>query len=301
LKGHAFRRADTVCSNEPASAGDTQKREPEELKPETCLRYCGTPEGTLPHSRFALRIGLRYARGLREETARAILRERNRSPFSSIADLAYRVPELRRDEMVLLASIGALNSIGGDSAIAKLSSRGKNSRLHRRDALWQVERAARFAGRLLDGIPESDTASPLAQMSAEERLVADFHGTGLTVGPHPLAYRRADLQRARVLSAKDLTHIPNGKRVCTAGCVIARQRPGTAKGFIFLSMEDETGIANVIVTPDLYERERVVVTRSKFILAEGLLQNQDGVIHVKAARLMALPAQALDMRSRDFH
>jgi error-prone DNA polymerase len=89
--------------------------------------------------------------------------------------------------------------------------------------------------------------------------------------------------------------------VRAAGCVIARQRPGTAKGFIFLSMEDETGIANVIVTPDLYEQERVVVTRAKFILAEGLLQNQDGVIHVKAVRLMALPAQALAMSSHDFH
>ncbi len=83
--------------------------------------------------------------------------------------------------------------------------------------------------------------------------------------------------------------------------MIARQRPGTAKGFIFLSMEDETGIANVIVTPDLYERERMVVTRSKFMLAEGLLQNQDGVIHVKATRVMALPAHALEMRSHDFH
>jgi error-prone DNA polymerase len=79
------------------------------------------------------------------------------------------------------------------------------------------------------------------------------------------------------------------------------RRPGTAKGSIFLSMEDETGIANVIVTPDLYERERVVVTRSKFILAEGPLQNQDGVIHVKAVRVAALPAQALELSSHDFH
>ena len=87
----------------------------------------------------------------------------------------------------------------------------------------------------------------------------------------------------------------------TAGCVIARQRPGTAKGFIFLSMEDETGIANVIVTPDLYERERLVVTRSKFILAEGPLQNQDGVIHVKATRLRTLSNQGLEVHSHDFH
>ena len=77
--------------------------------------------------------------------------------------------------------------------------------MHRRDALWQVERAARFAGPLLDNIPESDETSPLAQMTPEERLVADFQGTGLTVGPHPMSYRRADLRRARILSAQDLT------------------------------------------------------------------------------------------------
>jgi error-prone DNA polymerase len=87
----------------------------------------------------------------------------------------------------------------------------------------------------------------------------------------------------------------------TAGCVIARQRPGTAKGFIFLSMEDETAIANVIVTPDLYDRDRLLVTRSTFLLVEGPLQNQDGVIHVKATRLFTLSDGALELQSHDFH
>jgi error-prone DNA polymerase len=104
-----------------------------------------------------------------------------------------------------------------------------------------------------------------------------------------------------VLSAEELRTCREGQFVRIAGCVIARQRPGTAKGFIFLSMEDETGIANVIVTPDLYERERLVVTRAKFILAEGPLQNQDGVIHVKASRLLSISDQTLDVRSHDFH
>ena len=104
-----------------------------------------------------------------------------------------------------------------------------------------------------------------------------------------------------VLSAAELRTRKDGEFVRTAGCVIARQRPGTAKGFIFISMEDETGIANVIVTPDLYERDRLVVTRSKFILAEGPLQNQDGVIHVKASRLLPLSDQTLEVRSHDFH
>ena len=103
------------------------------------------------------------------------------------------------------------------------------------------------------------------------------------------------------MSAEDLRHCRDGEFVRAAGCVIARQRPGTAKGFIFISMEDETGIANVIVTPDLYERNRLVVTRSKFLLVEGPLQNQDDVIHVKAVRLAPLTHGGLELRSHDFH
>ena len=116
-----------------------------------------------------------------------------------------------------------------------------------------------------------------------------------------MCYRRAELGRQQVLAAQELKGCRDGEMVRTAGCVIARQRPGTAKGFIFISMEDETGIANVIVTPDLYERERLVVTRSRFLMVEGLLQNQDGVIHVKAVRLLALSDRALELRSHDFH
>jgi error-prone DNA polymerase len=138
-------------------------------------------------------------------------------------------------------------------------------------------------------------------MNVEERLVADYAGTGLTVGRHPMAYRRAELQRGGILSAQELKDRRDGDYVRVAGCVIARQRPGTAKGFIFISMEDETGIANVIVTPALYERNRIVVTTSKFLLVEGTLQNQDGVIHVKATRLTSLTDGALELTSHDFH
>jgi error-prone DNA polymerase len=141
----------------------------------------------------------------------------------------------------------------------------------------------------------------LQQMGIEERLVADYAGTGLTVGRHPMYYRRPELRRQNILSAEELKTCRDGQFVRAAGCIIARQRPGTAKGFIFISMEDETGIANVIVTPDLYDRDRLVVTRSKFILVEGPLQNQDKVIHIKAARLTALSDRALEMRSHDFH
>jgi error-prone DNA polymerase len=142
---------------------------------------------------------------------------------------------------------------------------------------------------------------PLQQMSTDERVAADYAGTGLTIGKHPMEYRRHELRMQRVLAAEELRSCKDGEFVRTAGCVIARQRPGTAKGFIFLSIEDETGIANVIVTPDLYERHRLVVTRSKFILVEGSLQNQDGVIHVKASRLYSLFDQTLEVRSHDFH
>lgn len=258
-------------------------------------------------------MGFRYAKGLSEATATAIVRARSQRAFDSIADLAHRVPELRRNELTLLASIGALNSIGCAAAKdvpAQLSPPRRKQHLHRRDALWQVERAARFAGPLLEGISEIDTPSPLFAMTPEERLVADFHGTGLTVGPHPMAYRRAELKRARVVSALDLTQVRNGSHVRTAGCVIARQRPGTAKGFVFLSLEDETGISNAILTPDIMDQHRVVVTSEKFLLLEGILQNQDGVISVRVERVAPLrEAYATDavditeaeVRSHDFH
>ncbi len=295
-------------------SGAERSEDPPRLKPP-----CDEPVAAGLKARsstcFALRMGFRYAKGLREQTAQAIVNERTKRPFESIADLAYRVPELRRNELVLLASIGALNSIGYKeedlSATLDLSRRaGKKQRLHRRDALWQVERAARFAGPLLESIPESDAASPLAPMTPEERLVADFHGTGLTVGPHPMAYRRADLKRDGVLSAQELTQLPHGRHVRTAGCVIARQRPGTAKGFVFLSLEDETGIGNAIITPDLLEQNRIVIVSEKFLLLEGVLQNQDGVISVKVDRVAPLreayEAGAVDVtdaevRSHDFH
>jgi error-prone DNA polymerase len=265
---------------------------------------------------FALRMGFRYAKGLPEEAAQAIVRERSKRPFASIVDLAHRVPELRRKELVLLASIGALNSIGcarEEDALANLDparNAGSRQRLHRRDALWQVERAVRFAGPLLEAIPESDTASPLAPMTPEERLVADFRGAGLTVGPHPMAYRRAALRRARVLSAQELTQVVHGRYVRTAGCVIARQRPGTAKGFVFLSLEDETGISNAIISPDVMEQNRILIQSEKFLLLEGILQNQEGVISVKVDRLAPMreiyAAETVDVtdadvRSYDFH
>ena len=266
----------------------------------------------------ALRLGLRYVRGLREEAAQALVRERLLAPFTSIHDLTRRVPQLRKDELTTLAEIGALNEIGlqiedfrfqisdfrlkianpDQSEICNLQSKIS---LHRRDALWQVERAVRPSGPLLEKLPEPDSPSPLDPMNHEERLVADFHGTGLTVGPHPVAYRRAWLNAMGIRRASELRDIPSGKRLRIGGCVIVRQRPGTAKGFVFLSLEDETGVANAIITPDLFHQNRLLLASERFLAIEGILQNQDNVISVKAERVLPLFVTQAETVSHDFH
>jgi error-prone DNA polymerase len=238
-----------------------------------------------------LRIGLNYAKGLRQSSANALLAARSRhGAFLSIDEFALRVPELNRKELVSLARIGALNSLGDVE--------------HRRDALWQVEQAGRPVGPLLrtTGAAEKSTAPmPLKHMTTDERLESDYAGTGLTTGPHPMAYHRAALHSMGLLNAEDLVRYENNQTVCIAGCVIARQRPGTAKGFVFLSLEDETGIFNVIITPDIFERERIVVTRSGFLSVEGQLQKQDGVIHVKARHIRPINITSADIKSHNFH
>jgi error-prone DNA polymerase len=214
--------------------------------------------------------------------------------FHSIDDLVRRVP-IRRDEIAMLAEIGALNSLGHD----------------RRSALWQVERAIRPAGELFEPGPWNagtverlePTGSPLEEMTVHERLVADYTGTGLTVGPHPLTFRRQDLAMRGVLPAIALPKTRSGRRVRTAGMVITRQRPGTAKGFVFLTLEDETGISNIIIRPDLYAADRLTVVESSFLLVEGILQNLDGVTSIKAERMSKLdgfPDEAA-IDSHDFH
>jgi error-prone DNA polymerase len=256
---------------------------------------------------FAVRLGLRYVKGLREEAARALVRERGRRPFVSINDLARRVPELRRNELVALAEVGALNSVdSGRWPVDSGSDQPPTTvhwplKFHRRDALWQVEKAVRHPGPLLEEIMEPDAASPLAAMTDEERLVEDFRGTGLTLGPHPMAYRRTEMDALGVRPARDLPSLPDGKRVRTAGCVIARQRPGTARGFVFLSLEDETGIANAIITPDLFDKNRLLLVGEKFLLVEGVLQNLDNVVSVKAERVLPLAITRAATTSHDFH
>jgi len=266
-------------------------------------------------SGFALRLGMRYAKGLREEVAQEIVRQRALRPFRSIDDLKLRVPALQKSELTTLAEIGALNFIESPRGLCQGELGNKRrARSHRREALWQVERAARRAGPLLQEYgelgfnPESlsdalwpGTNSPLPPMTAEERLVADFRGTGMTVGPHPMAYHRRELQKEGIRCATELHNLPHGTSVRIAGSVIARQRPGTAKGFVFLSLEDETGIANVIITPRLFERSHVVVVHQQFLLIEGKLQNQENVVSVKAESVRPLNITQAETTSHDFH
>ncbi len=237
---------------------------------------------TIEGQQRALRLGLRYVRGLRAEAGQAIAAAK---PFIDVDDLARRVPELRKSELEMLAGVGAL---------AKLET------AHRRDALWKAARAGRPAGPLLESVPETTPGHPLEPMTIDERLAADYYGTSMTIGRHPMYFRRAEMNELGVTPARDLTKVPNGGMVRVAGCVIVRQRPGTAKGIVFLSMEDETGIANIVVMPDMFADSRVTLLTQPYLLVEGKMQNVDGVIHVLARRIEAIEPAAPAMSSHDF-
>jgi error-prone DNA polymerase len=281
--------------------------------------------------KHALRLGLRYVKGLHEEAGRAIVRARNEAPFISIDDLQHRVPELRKDELRKLATVGALNfiqanpksNVQGPTSKTEESPKSNVQRpksvnrqksetldighwtldkaVTRRDALWQVERVARPAGELYEELHEQDSNSPLMPMTRPERMDADFRGTGLTIGRHPVAYRRAELSELGASRAIDLQQLSDGSAVKVGGWVIVRQRPGTAKGFVFLTMEDETGVANIIITPQLFDKYRLVVVDEPFLLISGTLQNQDNVVSVKAKTIRALSFQVAAVASHDFH
>jgi error-prone DNA polymerase len=275
-----------------------------------------TPEesGGAPTNRVRplVRLGLNYVKGLRQQTALAILEERAKRPFSSIDDLARRVTEMHKDELRALARIGALNAIGASAAgeqespaiepAAGAPGWRPGTKRHRRVALWEAEYAARPRHPLFAALEPAAEASPLATMDPLERLNADFQGTSLTVGRHPMAHWRAVLDRRGVLRAADLASVPDGKWVKSAGCVICRQRPGTAKGFLFLSLEDETGIANGIVVPKLFEENRLVILTNPYLLVEGFLQNQQGAISIKVQRVEPLDLRDTEVvPSHDFH
>jgi error-prone DNA polymerase len=238
-----------------------------------------------------VRLGLNYVKGLHASTAQRIVDERKKRLFSSLRDLVRRVPQLQKDEIAALAELGALNSLPKEEADQ-----------HRRGAMWQAELALRPVAELLEPAAEDGVVSPLAPMTPAQRTYSDFKNSGVSIGLHPMAYHRERMRSMGVLDAATAKQQRNGMIVKVTGCVITRQRPGTAKGFVFLSLEDETGIVNVIVQPDLFDRQRPVCSSAPYVLVKGVLQSIWGVVSVRAAGIeeLALRGSAV-MPSHDFH
>ncbi len=238
-----------------------------------------------------VRLGLNYVRGLSHSTAQKIEQSRKRQPFTSLRDLVCRVPELQKDEIAALAELGALNAL----------PKQKSDR-HRRGALWQAELALQPVGDLLEPAVDESVASPLELMTQGQRTFADFSNSGLSIGVHPMAHFRGRVREMGVMDAATAKAQRDGMLLKVAGCVITRQRPGTAKGFVFMSLEDETGIVNIIVQPDLFDRKRQACTTAPYVLVKGILQSITGVISVKAGDIEELSfREAAVMQSHDFH
>jgi error-prone DNA polymerase len=245
-------------------------------------RAAGAPGGAAAP---AVRLGLRYVTGLSERTGRAIAAGR---PFAHLADLAARVAP-RRDELETLAELGAL--AGVDPAART-----------RRAALWQIAALERDPDSLFAGTPPAEAGpSPLPEMTGLEETLADYRDSGLTTGPHLMAHLRPELDRRGVLCAAALRDVPDGRYVRTAGHAIVRQRPGTAKGVCFLTLEDETGTGNAVLTPYWFERFRVPLHTAAIIEIAGPIQNVDGVIHVRVRELTPLVSRGALPDSHDFH
>jgi len=253
-----------------------------------------------------VRIGFCIVNGLRQEHAEELIRQRQDRQFESLHDFKQRVL-LSKDELRTLAELGALNCFAE----------------HRRAAMWDVEetlhddllgsagaspavsRASRDTLRELFGggaekSPESVRGAPLTPMTLPERVRADYETMNLTTGPHPMKLLRGNLPN--IWRAIDLVHARHGSIIQIAGNVICRQRPGTAKGFVFISLEDETGVSNAIVEPELFERFRLLITEEAFLLIEGEVQNSDNVVLIKAQKITPLVhEQLIGSESHDFH
>ncbi len=237
-----------------------------------------------------LRIGLRYVGGLRKETGRAIAAERARAPFANLGDLVRRV-SFRRNELDALAELAALASLDETNPT-------------RRSALWQVAALERDPSSLFAGrAPRNELSSPpspLPELSPLEATLADYRLAGLTTGPQLMAHLRGELRRRGLLSAQELQRIPDGRYVRTAGHVIVRQRPGSAKGFCFLTLEDETGTSNAVLTPDQFRRFRAPLHSAAVVEIAGPVQKVEGVIHVRVRELSPLTPRALLPESHDY-
>jgi len=235
-----------------------------------------------PGAQQAFRIGLRFIKGLREASGLHIEKEREGSPFRHLEDLALRC-HLGPEELGLLAHAGALASLGMD----------------RREALWQVAKVGRFSGPLLEGTLSYDP-SPLRPLSGYEQTLADYESAALTAGPHLMAHVREDLAHQQILSASELAATPEGRTVKTAGSVIVRQQPQTAKGFVFITLEDETGLSQAILSPALFHKHRSMIIESPGLVIQGVLQKDGQNPSVKATACWPLSHPA-HPPSHDFH
>lgn len=230
-------------------------------------------------SPLAVRLGLKYVKGLSRRTGDALVDQRGRAPFRGVTDLGRRAGASAA-ELCALARVGAL----GPS---------------RRDAMWQALALDADRGLLAGTVPDApDPAVPPMDVAAQ--VQADFDGLGLTTGPHPVALLRAELQRTGAIRATDVPAMPDGRTVRVAGMVIVRQRPRTAKGFVFLTLEDETGLVNLAVTPDRFRDHRAILSTEPFLWVEGPVQNREGVVTVRVERCRALVG-AVRHDGRNFH
>jgi error-prone DNA polymerase len=237
----------------------------------------------------ALRLGLRMVKSLSEQGGRRVAAARARRRFESVQDLGRRAA-LDRGDLEALAAAGALSALSGNRHLA----------------FWEVagtERALPLApqGERAGSIEEG---RPLLEAPTEgQRIVADYASVGLTLGRHPMALLRERLARNRLLTASDLGCVAHGKIIRTAGIVLMRQRPQSAKGVTFLTLEDESGQVNVIVWESVGMQQRRPLLESKLLEIQGELQRQEGITHVIARRLIDRSALLGELvtRSRDFH
>ena len=232
----------------------------------------------------SIRLGLNRLGGLSAATIGRLITERDRAAFLTLEDFLLRVKPTAKEKR-LLAQAGALNDL---KEVA-----------HRRQALWQVELPLHD-----DLIPASNNEAVLPAMSMGERLTADFQTQGATTGPHPMRLWREAHGNKKILRARDLHILPNGLPVAVAGMAICRQRPGTAKGHCFISLEDETGIANLFVKKETFHRLRLVITSEPFLLARGVIQRSEGgqpTVFVKEIEPLPHTEAEHATRSHDFH
>ncbi len=280
--------SDWRCTIEP---GDGQRPAPAGGAAQS-LAIHASPVGRRPNN--TLRIGLRFVRGLSQSSGQALVQARAGGPFRSIGELQRRCPELSAAELTTLAEIGAFASLGEKPT--------------RRDALWQVSELVASRGGLLN--ETVDPRSPLPAMSLAERIQADYQGTSITVGPHPMALCREALRAQGVATARELTAVPDGRLVRAAGLIIVRQRPATARGFFFMTLEDESGLLNLIVAPPVFEQYRAVLLGAAGLLVEGQLQRQHDSVSIKGLQFRdlaeglrgsAVAGEPIAAPARNFH